>query len=83
MEYRELFAILIVMLAVAVALYAMWRYGAGYGARSVVCPHARHRASISTFWITRKGVSTCDVLQCSLLPGGKPVTCDKGCLAQL
>ena len=83
MEHQQLLAILIVLLAVAVALYAMRRYGAGYGARSVVCPHTPQRASISTFWITRKGASTCDVLQCSLLPGGKPVTCDKSCLAQL
>lgn len=82
-DFDQLLGILLVVLVWLLAMHLIRNYGIGYGARSVVCPHQGHRATISTFWITNDGASRCDVLQCSLIPGGKPVTCDKGCLTQL
>ena len=76
-------AALLVIAIWAVMIYLNWRFGAGYGTRSVKCPHKGQRAMISTSWVTDRGVSFCDVLQCSLLPSGAPISCDKGCMAQL
>jgi hypothetical protein len=78
-------AIVAVLLAWLVAVYAVRSWGGGYGARSVVCPHKGVRATISTSARAGDGWSKeirRDVLQCSLLPG-QPVTCDKTCLSQL
>lgn len=86
MELEHVLAALAVLLAWAGTIYIVRRFGAGFGARSVVCPHLQQRASLSTFWTTRGGwgrAVSCDAVQCSLLPGGMPVTCDKSCLAQL
>jgi hypothetical protein len=78
-------AILFVALAWAGTIFVARRFGVGYGARSVRCPHEDRRATISTAWKVRTGthIADRDVLQCSLLPEGEPVTCDKSCLAQL
>jgi hypothetical protein len=83
MDLTTLMAILAVASVLVFSAYLIRTYGGGAGARSVICPHMHERASISTSWKLRLGVASCDVLQCSLLPGGKPVTCDKGCLVQL
>ena len=83
MDMNLYLAIALVLMAVVVAVYSIRSYGAGYGARSVVCPKTLKRASISTCWTTRGGESTCDVVQCSEMLGGQPVTCEKDCLAKL
>ena len=83
MEYSQIIAVLFVVMVWILAVYLYRQYGAGYGTRSVLCPHMHKRARIATVWTTHNGVSSCDILQCSLLPGGKPVTCDKSCTPQL
>ena len=78
-------AVALVVLAWLGVAYLIRRWGAGFPARSVRCPHKDARATISTFSYTRDGWGSTverDVLQCSLLGGG-PVTCDKSCLSQL
>jgi hypothetical protein len=77
-------AALVVLAWIGVA-YVIRHWGAGFGARSVRCPHKDRRATISTFSHVRNGWGTVvdrEVLQCSLLGSG-PVTCDKSCLTQL
>ena len=83
MDLTTISAILVVAAVLAFSIYLIQTYGGGAGARSVMCPHLKKRASISTIWKARMGISSCDVLQCSLIPEGKPVTCDKACLVQL
>ena len=75
----------LVVLAWLGVAYLIRRWGAGFPARSVRCPHKDACATISTFSYTKDGWGSTverDVLQCSLLGGG-PVTCDKSCLSQL
>lgn len=78
-------AVFVVVLAWAGTVFVARRFGVGYGARSVRCPQEDRRATISTVWKVQGWSHTADrdVLQCSLLPEGEPVTCDKSCLAQL
>lgn len=83
MDVRLFLAAFAVLAVLTVSLWLLNRIGAGAGARLVNCPHKHQRAKISAFWTTEHGRTSCDILQCSLLPGGKPVTCDKGCIAQL
>ncbi len=83
MSLESIMAILVVLIVWAAMIYLNWRFGTGYGTRSVHCPHHGKRALISTSWFTDKGECTCDVLQCSLIPTGMPITCDKGCTAQI
>ncbi len=82
----ELFlALLFIGCAWAVAIYLVRRFGAGYGARAVVCPERDQRATISTVWMVRQPGRRpeCTVLQCSLLPPGAPVDCTMSCRSQL
>ncbi len=78
-------AIIFVVLAWAGTIYVVQRFGVGYGARSVRCPHEDRRATISTVWQVPgwRRTTAREVLQCSLLPQGAPITCDKSCLLQL
>lgn len=76
-------AVIVVVAVVAGTWYLIRNYAVGFGARSVACPHRGQTALIATRWTTQRGKSGCEVLQCSLLPNGKPVTCDMSCIAQL
>lgn len=80
-----LVAVPLVILAWAVAGFAITRWGAGIPNRNVRCPHRDSRATISALSVTKNGWGRAierDVVRCSLL-GDAPVTCDKDCLAQL
>ncbi len=82
--YFTLTVAVVVLLFVGAA-YVIRHWGVGFGNRAVRCPHEDKEALISTFSYMKGGWGTTmgrDVLQCSLVGGG-PVTCDKGCLAQL
>jgi hypothetical protein len=85
MILTDIFAIALLLVALAGVVYGIRHMGSGYPARSVRCPHKNQRAIISTVCHTKLGWGTTierDILQCSLLPG-QPVSCDKSCLAQL
>ncbi|MCL6565754.1 MAG: hypothetical protein K6U09_04945 [Acidobacteriia bacterium] len=85
MTWELFLALVFVGCAWAVAVYLVRRFGAGYGARSVICPERQQRATISTVWMVRQPGrrAECSVLQCSLLPPGVPVNCTMACRAQL
>jgi hypothetical protein len=83
MGFGEFGAILVVVAVMAVAAYFIVNFGAGIGARWVTCPHCGAKANIAASWQTGDGVTHCEIVQCSLMPGGRPVTCDRACLIQL
>ena len=83
MSPLEIVFVTLVVIAVGLTAFFIRTSGIGFGARSVICPHKGCNAAISTRWTTVNRESKCEVLQCSLVPGGKPVTCDMSCIAQL
>jgi hypothetical protein len=82
--YYFLLALAVVIVAWVTFVLVARHRGAGYSNRRVRCPEKELPASISVFYRETGAGSPQirNVLTCSLL-GDAPVTCGKGCLAQL